>query len=609
MLNRKEHPRPQLIRKKWQSLDGKWDFAFDDNNIGLIENWFKVLPAAYKILVPFTYETELSGIHDTSHHKIVWYQRTFENDNDENQVLYFEGVDFQTQVWLNGHLLGTHKDGYERFSFDLQPYLTKGTNTITLRVEDSLSCEQPRGKQRWLKDNFGCWYVQTTGIWKSVWLEEAGEQRINYLKLTPELDLDLLKVEVELKDAAVLPESKSYYIEAEASFKGELISYHKGLFHHNGSNFTLDTRVKENADSGTQRWSPHTPNLYDLTVRLYTQTGKLLDEVYSYFGMRKLSIENGQILLNNRQLYQRLILDQGYWPESGITPPSVAALEKDLEKISAMGYNGLRKHQKIEDERFLYLCDEKGILVWAEMPSTYVFNDIAIAQFTKEWLEIVKQHYNHPAVITWVPFNESWGIKGVNEHARPQHFTEGIYHLTKAIDPNRPVITNDGWEHTISDILTLHDYEETGLAFAKRYSDQQDFATHGYSNKEKIINNEIQFNDGWFAFAKGFSYKGQPIMISEFGGIAFTADSEDQWGYGNQVKNETEFMERFEKIHAAIQSIPYITGFCYTQLTDVEQEVNGLLTADRKDKVDLTKVKEINERRINFSEMKIENNF
>ena len=269
MLNRKEHPRPQLIRKKWQSLDGEWDFAFDDENIGLSQQWYKVFPATHKILVPFTYETELSGIHDTSHHKTTWYQHNFEQESDQNLVLYFEGVDFETQVWLNGNLIGIHKGGNERFSFDLKPYLTKGLNTITVRVEDSLSCEQPRGKQRWLKDNFGCWYVQTTGIWKSVWLEEAQEQRINYLKLTPDLDVDLLKVEIEVKDAAVLPDSSSYFIEAEASFKGELISYHKGLFHHNSSSFTLDTRTKENADSGTHRWSLHTPNLYDLTVRLY----------------------------------------------------------------------------------------------------------------------------------------------------------------------------------------------------------------------------------------------------------------------------------------------------------------------------------------------------
>lgn len=596
-MNRREHPRPQLIRKDWRSLDGKWQFAFDDQNEGLVGEWYRELPATHEIMVPFTYETELSGINDPAHHKIVWYQTTFEAESTDNQVLYFEGVDFESQVWLNGHLLGTHKGGYERFSFDLEPYLTVGENTITLRVEDSLSCEQPRGKQRWLKDNFGCWYVQTTGIWKSVWLEKAPAQRLNYLKLTPDLDLDLLKVEVELKDASVLPDSPNWFVEAEATFDGQLVSSHKGLLGHNMGGFTLDTRVKGDACWGTKKWETHAPELYDLTVRLYDENGNVVDEVLSYFGMRKIYIDNGQVMLNNHSLYQRLILDQGYWAESGITPPSVDALEEDIDRILEMGYNGLRKHQKLEDERFLYLCDTKGMLVWSEMPSTYVFNDVAVQQFTDEWLQIVKQYYNHPSIITWVPFNESWGIKGINVLERPQKFTEGIYYLTKAIDPYRPVITNDGWEHTISDILTLHDYEETGEAFANRYSDHKDFAVHGYSNKEQIVNNEKQFNRDWFAFASDSSYKGQPIIISEFGGIAFTADEEEQWGYGNQVKDEAEFMARFEKIHAAIQDIPYLSGFCYTQLTDVEQEVNGLLTPDRKPKVDLTEVKRINEKR------------
>ncbi|WP_235836373.1 glycoside hydrolase family 2 protein [Enterococcus timonensis] len=578
-------------------MDGKWKFSFDDQNEGLVSEWYNNFPAAQEIVVPFTYETELSGINDPSHHKIVWYERSFEVSGTDNQVLYFEGVDFESQVWLNGHLLGSHKGGYERFSFDLEPYLKSGENIITVRVEDSLSSEQPRGKQRWLKDNFACWYVQSTGIWKSVWLEKAPVQRVDYLKLTPNLDLDLLEVEVELKDASVLPDTPNYFLEAEATFEGELVSYHKGLFGHNSAGFILDTRVKGDAVGGTKVWGVQNPNLYDLNVRLYDEQGNLLDEVVSYFGMRKIAIENGQVTLNNHSLYQRLILDQGYWAESGITPPSVDALEKDIDRILEMGYNGLRKHQKLEDERFLYLCDAKGVLVWSEMAATYVFTDVALAQYTNEWLQIVKQYYNHPSIITWVPFNESWGIKGINSLERPQKFTEGIYYLTKAIDPNRPIITNDGWEHTISDILTLHDYEETGEAFSKRYSDHRDYATDGNSNKEKIVNNGKQFNRDWFAFASNSSYKGQPIIISEFGGIAFTAEGEKQWGYGSQVKNEAEFISRFDKIHAAIQDIPYISGYCYTQLTDVEQEINGLLTPNRDAKIDLREIKRINERR------------
>jgi beta-galactosidase/beta-glucuronidase len=597
-MNRREHPRPQLIRNNWQSLDGKWAFAFDDDNQGCAAKWYHHLPATHTIMVPFTYETALSGINDSSHHPIVWYQKEFEVDSIENYTLYFEGVDFESQVWLNGHQLGTHKGGYERFSFDLGLYLVEGMNKLTVRVEDSLSCEQPRGKQRWLEDNFGCWYVQTTGIWKSVWLEKAPVQRVEYLKLTPDLDRDLIEIEIELKDATVLPSTPDYFVEAIATFKGQLVSNYQGVLSHNRNCISLDTRLKGNACWGTQKWETHAPNLYDLIVRLYDEKGQIIDEVTSYFGMRKISITNGQIMLNNGLLYQRLILDQGYWAESGITPPSVEALEKDIDRILEMGYNGLRKHQKLEDERFLYLCDVKGMLVWSEMPSTYVFNDVALKQFTDEWLQVVKQYYNHPSIITWVPFNESWGIKGINVLQRPQSFTEGIYHLTKAIDPNRPVITNDGWEHTISDILTLHDYEELGTEFSKRYSDHRDFSVENQSNKDEIVNNKRPFNRDWFAFAQGFGYKGKPIIISEFGGIAFSTEEETHWGYGNQVKDQEEFMNRFENIHEAIQEIPYISGFCYTQLTDVEQEVNGLLTADRKPKVDLSEIKRINEKRI-----------
>lgn len=599
MMDRKMHPRPQFMRKQWQALDGPWQFLFDDQNVGMKDNWFKCFPeAAQIILVPFTYETEASGIHDESHHPTVWYQKEVHLDAIENQIIYFEGVDYDAQVWVNGHMIGTHKGGYERFSFELTPYLTRGSNIVTVRVEDSLSCEQPRGKQRWQKDNFGCWYVQTTGIWKSVWIEQAAHNRINHIKTTPKLMVDLIHVEIVLNDSSVMPDSPNYFVEAEASFNGTLISYHKSLVQHNHSAFVMDTRAKGNADSGTYRWTPQTPNLYDLTLRLYDESGEMIDEVLSYFGMREIKIDNGQVLLNNRTLYQRLILDQGYWPQSGLTPPSAAALEEDLDYIQKMGYNGVRKHQKIEDERFYYLCDTKGILVWAEMPSTYVMNDSAVEQFTNEWLRIVKQLHNHPSIITWVPFNESWGIKGIDAYERPQQFTEGIYHLTKAIDPMRPIITNDGWEHTISDILTLHDYEELGHVFQKRYASQ--LADDGYAlgNKEMIVQNQIQFNDGWFAFANGYVYRGQPIIISEFGGIAFNTAKGDQWGYGNQVDSDAAFIERFKHIHEAIQGVPYISGYCYTQLTDVEQEVNGLLTPERQAKVDLHIVKQVNERNV-----------
>lgn len=239
-----------------------------------------------------------------------------------------------------------------------------------------------------------------------------------------------------------------------------------------------------------------------------------------------------------------------------------------------MGFNGVRKHQKIEDARFfLYWCDRKGLLVWSEMAAAYEFSDEAVSHFSQEWADIVRQNYNHPCIVTWVPFNESWGIPQVLTDRKQQAFTETIYHLTKSLDSTRPVVVNDGWEHTVSDILTLHDYEEFGARFAARYTD-----------KEPLVSNERSFSNYKLAFAQGYEYKGQPIIISEYGGIAF--DEGKGWGYGSMVKSEEDFLQRYKDITQAIKQVPYVCGFCYTQTTDVQQEINGLLTADRKPKID-----------------------
>lgn len=586
-IERKSHPRPQFIRKNWRLLNGTWDFRFDDDNNGLIKDWSKGFKAETTINVPFTYETKASGIHREEPHSVVWYQKCFESDKDKKLLtLYFEGIDYNSSVWVNDTLVGTHQGAYERFSFDISSLVVKGENRIVLRVEDSLDCEQPRGKQRWKKDNFGCWYIQNTGIWKSVWLEEKiSPISLEMVKITPNLDEDQVVFQPNVN--APIKFSEDLIFEAIITFEEELISKVQGSLHQKMQRFTLDTRSKEDPNWGTKVWCPNDPNLYNVTFRLYNSDKQLLDEVSSYFGMRKIHIKNGQILLNNTTLYQRLILDQGYWPESSITPPSVEAMELDLSHIKDLGYNGLRKHQKIEDERFLYLCDKMGMLVWSEMPSTYVFNDIAVENFASEWQAIIKQYYNHPSIITWVPFNESWGIKDIAHSKEQQAFTEMIYYLTKAYDPERPVITNDGWVHTISDILTLHDYEEYGEMLATRYAD-----------KEAIVNNKIQFNNDFFAFANGYTYKNQPVIISEFGGIAFSTAKESEWGYGHQVVSNEEFMTRFDKVHKAIQDLPYVVGYCYTQLTDVEQEVNGLLDLNRQPKIEVSQIAEINARRL-----------
>ncbi|MBC6162092.1 glycoside hydrolase family 2 [Listeria booriae] len=571
------HPRPQFVRENWESLDGAWGFAFDDSQVGVTEQWYDGLPEQTPIQVPFTYETKASGIHDESHHTTVWYEKEVTLTTDKNVLLHFEGADYATTVWVNGKVVGEHYGCYTAFSFNIADYMIEGKNRITVRVQDSMDTAQPRGKQRWIKDNFGCWYVQTTGIWKSVWLEYVSPIHIDYVKMTP--DVDNRKIDLELETNAW---HDGLIAEATITFDGELIEKVSAFVKDGVA--TMQASVLAKGDPWSMKlWNTETPNLYDIHFSLIEENTEI-DHVTSYFGMRKIAIEGDKILLNNEELYQRLILDQGYWQDSDLTPPSVSALELDIDKILEMGYNGVRKHQKVEDNRFLYLCDQKGVLVWSEVGSTYSFSDKAVANFTSEWLEIVKQNYNHPSIITWVPFNESWGVSDIHVNKKQQQFTEGIYYLTKSFDGMRPVITNDGWDHTISDIITLHDYEEIGELFTKRYTD-----------REKLLSNAFQHNRFRHPFAKNYVDQGQPVIISEFGGIAF--QSESGWGYGNQVKDEASFIERFDKITGAIQALDYISGFCYTQVSDVQQEINGLLTIDRKDKVDLSAIRAINERR------------
>ncbi|MBV7507578.1 glycoside hydrolase family 2 [Bacillus sp. sid0103] len=585
---RSEYPRPQFIRKDWINLNGEWEFQFDDANVGEKEKWYQNTPLSKTIdttfsktiQVPFTYETDASGIGEKEFHPIIWYRKTITNIHRENKrtILHFQASDFTTKVWVDGVFAGKHDGGYSAFSLDITDKLQhSGEHTIVVKVEDSQSCHQPRGKQRWTDENFGCWYVQTTGIWQTVWIEFIPEVSLKRVKMTPDIDTNSIDMEFTVN----VPASEEVMVETIISFDKQVVRKANIFMDREQVKLNLNL-LHEFHDWKLQLWSPEHPNLYDVTFKLY-QNGVLLDEVDSYFGMRKISTYNGNILLNNVPLYQKLILDQGYWTESHLTPPSDAALVKDIELIKEMGYNGVRKHQKIEDPRFYYWCDKKGLLVWAEMPSTYEYSDTAVEHFSKEWLAIVNQFYNHPSIVTWVPFNESWGIRNVFKDKSQQRFTEGIYYLTKAVDPMRLVIVNDGWEHTVSDIITLHDYESSGERFSARYQD-----------KDQITNNVIAHNNDKFCMAEGYEYKGQPILISEFGGVAFV--SEDGWGYGDQVSSELEFFARVGKITRAVQDTPYVCGYCYTQLTDVQQEVNGFLTESREPKVSLEKIRELNRR-------------
>lgn len=580
-----DYPRPQMVRipTSWESLNGQWDFAFDDKKAGIQEKWYRQFKCQSKITVPFTYETKMSGIGDETPHDTVWYSRTVNVQKDrlvgKRLFLHFEGSDYRTTLWVNGIHIGEHTGGYSRFSFDISDAVADGENVITVLAADPMEEENPRGKQRWLPHSYGCWYVQTTGIWKTVWLEYVPERRISHFKLTP--DLTRMEVEVECEIDGPFQEGE-LDLELAASFKGQTVGRVKTAVSGKTVRAPLPVYHTAAGEWGVAYWSPESPNLYDLDLVL-TWNGQPVDRVNSYFGMRELKTENGQVLLNGQPLYQRLILDQGYWEESHLTPPCEAALVKDIDAILQMGYNGVRKHQKVEDERFLYWCDVKGVLVWGEMASAYRFGDNMACNFLRQWGDVVRQNYNHPCIITWTPVNESWGVPAVKKDAAQQAFTKAVYYLTKSIDPYRPVIVNDGWEHTVSDILTLHDYEEQGGIFWERYTEYW----------QDVLEGRLYHNLGRAAFADGHRYCGQPVIISEFGGIAYQ-NGGNGWGYGNKVSSEEEFISRFDAITTAIQKLPFCCGFCYTQLTDVQQEINGLLDGKRNFKTAPEKLRQVN---------------
>lgn len=590
----KDYPRTQFVRKNWENLNGTWDFAFDDKNCGEKERWYEGFKGNLTIQVPFTYETKMSGIRDEGRHDNIWYRRQIQVDAEKlkknNYVIHFEGSDFVTKVWVNGQYAGSHRGGYARFDFDISTLLKDGENELVVKVEDSFDMQQPRGKQRWIDKNFGCWYVQTTGIWKTVWSEYVPKVNLKAVKMTPNMEEHALELEYEV-DAPENLMGEELLVSAAVSFKGVPVSKVITAVTSGHVEARADVFLRHNdhgLEWGVRSWSPEEPDLYDVEFQVICR-GEVVDEVGSYFAMREIRIDGSNILLNGRPLYQRLILDQGYWKDSHLTPPSEEALIEDIDKIHALGYNGLRKHQKTEDERFLYWCDVKGMLVWSEVAAAYQYTDYAVQEFTREWMEIVKQNYNHPCIITWTPFNESWGVSHIETRKQEQHFTEAIYYLTKSIDKYRPVIVNDGWEHTVSDIITLHDYEEVGEILKNRYIDC----------KDQILTTEVYHSNHKSAMANGYQYKGQPIIISEYGGIAFNND-DSGWGYGNKVNTKEEFVKRFDEITTGVKEIPYVCGFCYTQVSDVQQEINGLMDMERNFKVDPEVIREINERKVGY---------
>ena len=572
-IPRPEHPNPQFYRPTYEMLNGSWEFDFDDNNVGLDQQWYLHHTFSRTIQVPFAFQSKLSGIHDSDFHDIVWYRRTFflEPMSDGHRaILHFGAVDYLAEVWVNGHLAGSHEGGHTPFAFDITPLLLPSENTLVVRAKDfSRDRALPRGKQYWEPQSASIFYTSTTGIWQSVWLETVSSTRIEHLRITPLLDQGAVELEV-----STVGTHAGCTLRIDISYQNEVIAQQEALLTRQSNRYHLDLT---GSTKGLQMWSPETPHLYDVHLELKDQ-GTPVDTVKSYFGLRKISVEHGRVLLNNRPYFLRLVLDQGYFPEGVLTAPSDDALRQDVELIKAMGFNGARKHQKLEDPRYLYWCDTLGLLVWGEMANAYEFSWDAATRLTREWLDAVRRDYNHPCIIAWVPLNESWGVPGLSNDPRQRSFVKGLYDLTKALDASRLVVSNDGWEHAQSDLCTIHDYEGDGASLTARYADRPT-AVHAMPGQRPI-------------YIAGHSDQGAPIIISEMGGISYKKSAWDGWGY-SAAESEEDFIARYTAVVNAMYQSPIVQGFCYTQLTDVEQEINGLLTYDREPKVPLVIIRSI----------------
>jgi beta-galactosidase/beta-glucuronidase len=575
-IPRPEYPQPQFQRDHWLSLNGAWEFEFDDANAGLDADWASgSRKFSRNITVPYCFESRLSGIGDTAFHPWIWYRRSVTLPADwkgRRVLLHFGAVNYWSMVWVNGKMAGSHEGGNTPFAFDVTPLLQPGANVLTVRAHFPPTDRYiPRGKQFWEPKSKSIFYTRTSGIWQSVWMEPVGASYLDRVKITPATDG---AVRLEFAIARPQPDLE---ITASASFAGQAAA--SATAHTSTARTTALLAINE-----PRLWSPSSPNLYDLALEL-RRGGVVLDRVETYFGIRSVTAEDGKVLLNGNPIFLKMVLDQGYWPESILTPPTDEAIQYDIRMTKEMGFNGARKHQKLEDPRYLYWADHMGFLVSSEMANAYEFDDAYVGRFTREWTAAVERDYNHPSVVIWAPINESWGVPNLRD-PRQQNHLKSLYALTHSLDATRLVVDNEGWEHTdMTDFFAIHDYARTGDLLYERYKDLGK-ASAGVPDNYKA------------SLIPGFHYNGSPVGLTEFGGIAFIPPGHDvpqeAWGYSGVEKTADAALERLRGLYNAIARVPGFAGLCYTQLTDVEQEINGLMTYDRKLKFDAQKLREIN---------------
>jgi beta-galactosidase/beta-glucuronidase len=584
---RPEYPRPQFVRDEWLNLNGEWEFEIDQGDSGF-ERGLVERSLNSKILVPFCPESKLSGIENTDFLEAVWYRRELQVPDSwkgRRVLLHFQACDYDTTVWVrvgDGAFVevGRHRGGFTPFTCNLNGLVEGGDRiTIVVRARDSHLPPQPRGKQSQRFENYECFYTRTTGIWQTVWMEPVPRTHLRRTHITPDVNRGAFRIEQRVMNArsgltvrATLRDEQGVVVIGESIIEADLIQ-------------SFDLTIPE---ARRRLWAIEDPHLYDLDLEVFDENGVLLDSARSYCGLRGIAIEGQTIKLNGEVVFQRLVLDQGYWPDGIMTAPTDDDLKRDIEISQAAGFNGARLHQKVFEERFLYYADKMGYLCWGEFPDwgcrgqwpdeNRMYHGIT---FAAQWIEALERDYSHPCIIGWCPLNETYQelrnrITELDDAAR------AMYLVTKSADFTRPVLDASGYSHRVpaTDIFDCHDYQQDPEEFQKKHAGLAEGKPFTNGPQERPWN---------------ITYRKQPFFVSEFGGIWWNPDSalKDSWGYGERPKTIEEWFERFKGLCEVLLFHPNMFGYCYTQLTDTFQEENGIYTFDRKPKFDLEKIRAV----------------
>lgn len=595
------YPRPTLVRSAATLLDRVVGFAHDDDLVGLDEGWHATeTPFTQQIQLPFPPESAASGLSASGFHPCVWYRIEVSaedlveagHSDGRRLLLHFGAVDYETTVWVDGQQVGTHRGGQTPFSFDITAALggrrpgdeDRGVagggppHVIVVRAfDDPLDTRQPRGKQDWLPEPHAIWYERTTGIWRTVWLESVPPVHLARLVWRPDVSNAQVRAVVELSRRPL----ESVTVDLAIAFNGEVLAAASVEVQEQSTEVVLSlARVTSGVDLEAFLWWPHRPALMDAGVVVHGPDGST-DEVRSYLGYREVGTNPAGLTLNSIPFTLRSVLEQGYWKESCLTPPSVQAMKDEVQLILDLGFNSARIHQKVEDPRFLFFADTLGLTLWGETAAAYSFDSQAVARLTEEWVDIVRANESHPSILVWVPFNESWGVTHISRVPAQAAFTRALSDLTRALDPTRPVISNDGWEHTDSDLMTIHDYEWRGEVLEQRYTREglaQLLERSGPAGRPLVVGTDQR--------------RDVPVLLTEFGGVEFVTSpsAEQTWGYSS-AKDAADYEARVRAILEPVRRSPVLSGFCWTQLTDTLQEANGLCDENRVPKLPVATIR------------------